>query len=586
MRVFAGVLALVVCLAAWTCSAAITVDRPSTILTNWPLSNLTAAGFQVCFAIPFSATGPSLAEISVLCPGSTIAIGCSGSGSETLVTVAFGSKTEVFGNLTASPAGTVALNTTNRFYYAPTVGSAARLGYTGVNSTIPPECIFAGSGAAGSFCRNLNGTQITPGGFCGSIGVTTSSLLQMVILSAPCEGLNVGSSCSTYEGLCASPGTCATNKTCTGSVTTPLPNTTECETSVSCDPLTGGLLYKYRSFGYPCNDNDNCTINDRCPGNSGVCGSVQTVFIPPPPTCFGPGSCISPSGQIVYPPISSPVGSVSDNNPCTQGDSCVSGVLVPGPTKVCNSTTSSCYNQVCNPSSALGDCVDSTPKPDGTTCDSTNKCALLSTCQTGACVPNTFVDLVVGSCFENATCDPATGVVSGTFRGTGQPCNSTDPCIPAAFCNSLKQCTGPVSLTCPSGFPCLGAAVPLRNNGTCSCPASILAYPPYGNGISCTSTNVCDQNPICISGACVPQGTKTCSDTQCTYAGACNNLLTASGGCPPKPSSTSCSSGLPCRGPGSCNGTSDQCVEPIISTPLCLTGLASQLQWALAAVAA
>ena len=584
MRTAAGLVVALVYLVAAACAATISVDRPPTVLTNWPLSNLTASGYQVCLTALFSTTGPTFSDINTLCSGSTIAIGCRGSGSDMLITVAFGYKTEVFANLTAAPAGTVAENTTNRFYYKPTTGSTARLGYTDTNSSIPSECVFAGSGAAGSFCRNLNGTQITAGGFCGSIGVTSSDLVQMVFLSAPCENLSVGSSCSTPDGLCASLGTCLGNKTCSGSVLTPLPNTTACETSVNCNPITGGLEYKYRSFGFPCDDGDNCTINDRCPGNSGVCGSVQGVFIPSPPPCFGVGTCTSPNGTIVYPPISSPPGSVSDNNPCTQGDSCSSGVLVPGPAKVCNSSASSCFYQMCNPNSTLGDCVNSTPKPDGTVCTSTDLCALFSTCLSGSCVVLTSKNLTVGACFDNATCDPNTGVVSGTFKGTGQPCDDGDSCTSQSFCNSLKQCKGPVSLTCPSGTSCLGAAVPLRNpNGTCSCPPDLSSYPPFGDGISCSSSNICDEDPICISGSCVAQSTKTCSETQCTFAGLCNNLLTNSGGCPPKASGTSCSSGIPCRGPGTCDGSSDQCFEPIISSPICLTGAAGALEWALAA---
>ena len=582
MRTIASVFVLLACLVTTALAATIAVDRPPAILTNWPLSNLTDAGFQVCFSTLFSATGPTLSEINTLCSGSTIAIGCRGAGSDTLVTVAFGAKTEVFANLTATPVGTVALNTTNRFYYNPTSGSTARLGYTNSSASIPVECVFAGSGPAGAFCRNLNGTQIAPGGFCGSIGVTSSDLVQMVILSAPCEGVSIGGSCSTPDGLCASLGTCLGNKTCSGSVVTPLPTLADCESSVKCNPITGGLEYKYRSFGFPCNDGDNCTINDRCPGNSGVCGSVQSVFIPAPQPCFGLGVCLSPNGTIVYPPISSGPGTVSDNNPCTQGDSCVSGVLIPGPTKVCNSSSSSCFYQVCNPNSTLGDCVNDTPKPDGTVCISTDLCALFSTCQTGLCTIVTSKNLTVGACFVNATCDPGTGTVSGTFKGVGQSCDDGDSCTNQTFCNSLRQCTGPVSLTCPSGVACLGSATPLRNaNGTCSCPTNLAAYPAFGDGISCTSPNVCDQNPICISGSCVPQSTKTCSDTQCTAAGPCNNLLTGSGGCPPKANGTVCSSGLPCRGPGSCGG--GQCIEEIISSPVCLTGAASHLHWALAA---
>lgn len=561
--------------------AVIDVARPTGILTNWPLSNLTAEGYQICLTALFSATGPSFLEISTLCPGSTIAIGCRGAGSDTLVTVAFGAKTEAFGNLTASPAGTVAFNSTNRFYYNPLVGSTtARLGYTDANSSIPTECVFAGSGGAGSFCRNFNGTQVTPGGFCGSIGVTSSDLVQMVILSAPCEGLSEGGSCNTPRGLCASTGTCAANKTCAGSVEAPPPVLTQCESSATCDPFTGNFLYTYRSFGFPCDDGDNCTINDRCPGGGSVCSPGTPKFIPPAAPCFGLGSCVSPSGNISYPPLTSGPGTVSDNNPCTLNDYCVSGVLTPGPPKLCNSTN--CFNKVCNPNTTLGDCVDDTPKTDGTVCTHPDKCVTISTCQTGACTAFGFKNLTVGSCFTNASCDSNTGVVTGQFKGVGQPCDDSDSCTPASTCDSLKNCRGVVTLTCPSGIPCLGSAAPLRNaNGTCSCPVNPMDYPVIGDGLPCASSNVCDVSPICIVGACVPQGTKTCTDKPCTAAGPCNPLLTSTGGCPAKANGTACSTGNPCLGAGSCGG--GFCNEVFVNSPLCPSASGSTVCWALAA---
>ena len=561
--------------------AVIEVIRPTEILTNWPLANLTAEGFDICLTALFSTNGPTFDEMNILCPGPTIAIGCRGAGSDTLVTVAFGSKAEVFANLTASPAGTVASNSTNRFYYNPVFGSTARIGYTGINSTIPGECVFAGAGGSTSFCRNMNGTRISAGGFCGSIGVSSDPLVQMIVMSAPCEGLTIGGSCNTPNGLCASLGTCATNKTCINSVVTPLPTLTECESSVKCVPISGALEYTYRSFGFPCDDLDNCTTSDRCPGNSGTCSPGTPKFIPPPPPCFGLGVCLAPSGNIFYPPISSGPGTVSDGNPCTLNDFCVSGVLTPGPLKLCNSTN--CFNKVCDPLSLLGDCVDDTPKTDGVLCDHPDKCVTLSTCLTGACNPIAFKNLTVGSCFfPNATCDPLTGVVTGTKKPVGASCEDFDPCTPFSTCNSLQQCKGVVSLTCPSGIPCLGSATPLRNpNNTCSCPVNPLDYPVIGNGLPCTSTNVCDLNSICISGSCTPQATKVCTSQPCTDAGPCNPLLTQTGGCPPKMNGTACSTGSPCFDNGECLG--GFCYEEVVSSPACITASASTLGWVLAA---
>lgn len=580
MRLLVFLAALAFCLLACVRGAVLDVTRPKEALTNWPLSNLTAEGFQICLTALFSATGPTFDEMNILCPGPTIAIGCRGAGSDTLVTVAFGSKAEVFANLTASPTGTVADNSTNRFYYNPVFGSTARIGYTGINSTIPTECVFAGAGGSSSFCRNMNGTQISPGGFCGSIGVTSDPLVQMVVLSAPCEGIAEGGSCNTPDGLCASLGTCAANKTCVGSVVTPLPVLATCESSVTCKPISGALVYTYRSFGFPCDDLDNCTINDRCPGNSGVCSPGIPKFIPPPAACFDFGICLSPSGNIFYPPISSGPGTVSDGNPCTLNDFCVSGVLTPGPLKLCNSTN--CFNKVCDPLSLTGECVDDTPKTDGTLCEHPDKCVTLSTCLTGSCVPLATKNLTAGSCFTNVTCNPLTGAVSGTFLGTGVLCDDQDPCTAISTCNSLKECKGTVTLTCPSNIPCLGSATPLRNpNNTCSCPVNPLDYPVIGNGLPCTSTDVCALNSICISGSCTPQGTKVCVDQPCTSAGPCNPLLTATGGCAPKPNGTSCSSGSPCFEDGECGG--GVCYESLVSSPGCITAAAAAVGWIFAA---
>ena len=120
-----------------------------------------------------------------------------------------------------------------------------------------------------------------------------------------------------------------------------------------CNTSTGYCETTYND-GYACDDGNLCTINDacyqgNCQGTGRICPAIDQ--------CHDAGACSPQTGTCFY-PVKADNTACNDNNPCTQSDTCQSGVCTGGsprqcpPTDqchdagTCSATTGGCSNPV------------------------------------------------------------------------------------------------------------------------------------------------------------------------------------------------------------------------------------------------
>jgi hypothetical protein len=153
-------------------------------------------------------------------------------------------------------------------------------------------------------------------------------------------GVCIGGICGKTTGdMCATPSECA-NGICIGGI---------------CGKINGGAC----ATGMECASGfcvDTVCCNSIC--NGGPCDVCST------------GACILISDV-----------SCDDNNPCTQTDTCQSGVCAGSNPKACSSDD--CHDAYCDPNDN-GICKE-LPKPDNSICNDHDACTLVDTCQSGTC---------------------------------------------------------------------------------------------------------------------------------------------------------------------------------------------------------
>lgn len=146
----------------------------------------------------------------------------------------------------------------------------------------------------------------------------------------------------------------------------------------------------------------------------------------------------------------------NDENNCTLNDTCLGGVCVGSNPIVCSFPVDQChYVGVCNPSTGL--CVASA-KPDGDQCNDDNVCTDSDSCQNGVCVGTPAPgracqqSSVAGSCVTGSTCSSGGVCGGGSFHPFGTPCDDTDLCSNSDQCSSSGVCSG-TPATCVNCLP-------------------------------------------------------------------------------------------------------------------------------------
>ncbi len=134
----------------------------------------------------------------------------------------------------------------------------------------------------------------------------------------------------------------------------------DCQLAGVCNPATGSCEHTPRPDGTACDDSDACTVSDSC--MSGAC-TGKAKGCPDPGQCRLRGVCNRTTGSCDYPVAPDDTG-CDDNNPCTLVDRCLGGLCtgsmrMPCPPRPCH-TVGGCE-------AATGACVYA-PLPDGAAC--------------------------------------------------------------------------------------------------------------------------------------------------------------------------------------------------------------------------
>jgi hypothetical protein len=175
--------------------------------------------------------------------------------------------------------------------------------------------------------------------------------------------------------------------------------------------------------------------------------------------------------------------SCSDENACTQTDTCLAGVCVGANPVTCSALDQCHVAGTCD----TGTGICSNPaEADGAGCGDGNACTQTDTCQAGTCVgANPVTCSALDQCHVVGTCNPTSGVCSNPTQSDGVGCSDGNACTQTDTCQA-GACTGsnyswsgflqPVNTDGSSVFK-LGSTIPVKFDltGGCAGNASLVA---------------------------------------------------------------------------------------------------------------
>lgn len=285
----------------------------------------------------------------------------------------------------------------------------------------------------------------------------------------------------------------------------------------SCDP-TSGCIYTFKN-GILCDDKNACTNEDTC--SNGVCVGV-------PVNCDDNNECTKDLCDAKDGCINIPLNGIpcDDMSLCTKDDLCMNGKCVGTPIK-CDDQNE-CTEDICDPEKG---CVF-IPLTD-TPCEDDNKCTDNDVCKNGTCTSGKELICNDNEICTIDKCNPSIGCVYIPLNDT--PCDDNNLCTKNDRCVN-GECVGE-ERNCDDGNIC--------TNDNCS--PSIGCYYTYNNGIACDDSNKCTTDDKCTNGKCI--GTPiTCND---------NNICTDDS-CDPALGCIFINNNLPCNDMNICT-TNDHC---------------------------
>lgn len=243
-----------------------------------------------------------------------------------------------------------------------------------------------------------------------------------------------GSSCSDGND-CTVGDVCNASGTCGGSEM--VCNTAPSQCHTSAGTCSGGKCqFPFKPSGAACDDDDPCTINDRCDGY-GTCVVTAVTCEQSSSQCRQSiGTCNGGTCSFALKPTGS---GCNDNNACTTGDACSSSGTCGGTPIICNDPPSQCHqaNGTCN----NGTC-NYPLKPSGTSCNDGNTCTTGDVCNSsGACGGTPLV------CNSPPQCNALPGVCeSGVcvygLAEEGKLCDDGNKCTKFDRCDAEGDCVG------------------------------------------------------------------------------------------------------------------------------------------------
>ena len=330
-----------------------------------------------------------------------------------------------------------------------------------------------------------------------------------------------------------------------------------------------------------CDDHNECTVGDLC-GSDGVCRGTPRVCEEPKDPCKV-AVCEPDKGCVEVPGHDG--AQCDDNDVCTVEDRCEQGVCKGRPK--CEDKEGDCYEVTCNPKT--GEC-EQKELSAGTTCDDNNPCTKDDKCREGGVCEGTWdeekcqctsddecrekgFDLCLGpvrcednKCVQDTShpvecgepkgecwtreCNGDTGECEDKPKDSGSACDDGDKCTTEDQCNGHGECVGK-PIDCDDNNECTA--------DRCDEATGECVHEPQA-GHKCDDGNVCTKEDVCnAKGECV--GTEPifdccnedadCDDSygctlehcdkesnRCVYevkgceaAGGCEVSMCVSGGC-------------------------------------------------------
>lgn len=311
-----------------------------------------------------------------------------------------------------------------------------------------------------------------------------------------------------------------------------------------------------------CDDEDPCTIDDRCAEGLCVGGGPKCVDGNPCTTdqCDG-GNCTF---------VPRPGESCDDGNACTIDDAC-NGDACEGAGRSCDDDNL-CTTDGCDPATGCTFVFNAEP------CDDANECTVGDTCARGACVPGEGrMDCDDEDVCTDDYCVPGEGCVHVANTAF---CTDGDPCTVGDQCRRGECIPGQDVLACEDDNPCtdnvctpfVGCEFP-NNSAPCDDGEFCTVGDTCGGGTCQPGTGKadCDDGNICTDDNCVPGG-EGCvywnNVLPCDDGNACTGLdVCAAGKCAGVDQSELCEDGLVCT-IDSCS-PKDGCVRKVDNRPEC-----------------
>lgn len=359
------------------------------------------------------------------------------------------------------------------------------------------------AGAVGTL--SANGAACTSGSSCQS-GVCVSNVCCDKACPGSCQACKAsqgatkdgtctvltGSTCDdgkpcTENDKCQSSGACAgTAKVCPG-VAGP------CTNAGACNPSTGACTGGDKPDGTSCSDGNNCTQGDACKSGQCVAGAAVNTC-PAPSACKLPSACNAATGACDPFGNAADGTSCEDGNLCTVNDACKSGACAAGAARACPPLDACHGTGACNTSTGL---CSYGQMPNGTSCDDHNPCTTGDQCVAGACLGTASTGACgADACHAAGTCNPSTGLCSGTAKADGTTCDDGDA-------NTINdQCLSGLCKGSPKGAdPCFQKK----------------------DGAACNDGNACTLDDVCVGEICKGTNPKVCAAAdQCHKAGQCD----------------------------------------------------------------
>jgi hypothetical protein len=205
-------------------------------------------------------------------------------------------------------------------------------------------------------------------------------------------------------------------------VVTPQPDGTTCDDGLFCtmtDQCAGGFC---AGTGNPCTTGvcdeatDSCAecLADGDCDDANICTDDACITR----TCFRTNNSIP----------------CSDGSACTSGDACAGGVCTPGSSVNCGGASDQCNIASCDPAGAPNNCAILTPRPNGTACSDNNRCTNSDSCQSGVCTGTPVNCTSLDTTCSLGVCNTANGTCTAVPRNEGSACNDGLACTTGDAC--------------------------------------------------------------------------------------------------------------------------------------------------------